>query len=196
MHTEHKLKKNIGIDYFYSFLFNFDVTAAIWVLYLIARGMNLVQVGLLEEIYHAASFCIEVPSGAVADLPGHLSGTTYHQENRHQNKVSCICYYGRSPDSIWNGESGSSCAMFLWNRSAWCHGVSSGLKRTEYTTGIRTARHHYIHSKHDDSLLMIVIFPICGGIGENMGLGRSFVIVGVLQLIIMVVIWLFHRKSL
>lgn len=39
-------------------------------LYLAYLGMNLVQIGLLEGIYHAAGIVCEIPSGAMADLRG------------------------------------------------------------------------------------------------------------------------------
>ena len=65
-----QLKKNININYLYSFILNFDVTGAIWVLYLSFKGMNLIQIGLLEGVYHIVGFLCEVPSGAMADLLG------------------------------------------------------------------------------------------------------------------------------
>ena len=36
-----KIKKNIKNDYLYRFLSSFDITSAIWVLYLGYKGMNL-----------------------------------------------------------------------------------------------------------------------------------------------------------
>lgn len=65
-----KIEKNININYLYSFILNFDVTGAIWVLYLSFKGMNLIQIGLLEGIFHITGFIFEVPSGAMADLLG------------------------------------------------------------------------------------------------------------------------------
>lgn len=42
----------------------------IWVLYLGYHGMNLMQIGILEGIYHLTGILFEIPSGAIADLLG------------------------------------------------------------------------------------------------------------------------------
>lgn len=65
-----QLEHNIWIDYIFSFCRNFDVSSAIWVLYMGYRGLSLWQIGIVEGIFHAASFLFEVPSGALADLAG------------------------------------------------------------------------------------------------------------------------------
>ncbi|MFC6386234.1 MFS transporter [Sporolactobacillus kofuensis] len=57
---------NVRYNYIYNFCSFFGVTA-LWVLYLTHRGMSLVEVGLLESIFHVSSFLFEVPSGALAD---------------------------------------------------------------------------------------------------------------------------------
>jgi len=49
---------------------NFDLSSAIWVLYLIYKGLPLWQIGLLEGIFHCTSLITEVPTGAIADLIG------------------------------------------------------------------------------------------------------------------------------
>ena len=35
------IKKNINIDYIYSFMKNFDISSAIWVLYMVYKGLPL-----------------------------------------------------------------------------------------------------------------------------------------------------------
>lgn len=65
-----RLEKNIAADYVFCFLRNFDIASAIWVLYMIYRGLPLWQVGIVEGIFHVTSFLLEVPSGALADLFG------------------------------------------------------------------------------------------------------------------------------
>lgn len=65
-----KIKKNIKNDYLYRFFSSFDITSAIWVLYLGYKGMNLVEIGLLEGIFHITGFLSEIPTGALADLFG------------------------------------------------------------------------------------------------------------------------------
>lgn len=62
--------KNIRKNYFYTFLANAGLSEAIWMLYLAYRGMSLVEIGLLESIFHITSLLMEVPTGAVADRYG------------------------------------------------------------------------------------------------------------------------------
>lgn len=65
-----KFKRNVKIDYIYCFMKNFDISSAIWVLYMVYKGLPLWQIGVVEGIFHIASFLFEVPSGALADLFG------------------------------------------------------------------------------------------------------------------------------
>lgn len=65
-----RLKRNIGLDYISTFITNLNMQSSIWVLYLAYCGLSLVEIGLLEGIYHATTILCEVPSGAAADLLG------------------------------------------------------------------------------------------------------------------------------
>lgn len=65
-----KIKNNIKNDYLYRFFSSFDITSAIWVLYLGYKGMSLTEIGLLEGIFHITGFLSEIPTGALADLFG------------------------------------------------------------------------------------------------------------------------------
>lgn len=65
-----KIRRNITLDYISTFVTNLNMQSSIWVLYLAYCGMNLMQIGLLEGIYHATSVVCEIPSGALADLVG------------------------------------------------------------------------------------------------------------------------------
>ncbi len=64
------MQKNIKLSYVYNFFFSFNITSAIWVLYLSFKGLSLVQIGLLESVFHLTSFLCEVPTGAIADIYG------------------------------------------------------------------------------------------------------------------------------
>ena len=70
MSTNNKLKRNISVSYIYNFLLQMNITSAIWVLYLAFKGMSLVEIGLLEAIYHITGLLFELPTGAIADLYG------------------------------------------------------------------------------------------------------------------------------
>lgn len=65
-----KIKRNIKVDYIYRFLSCFDITSGIWVLYLGYKGMSLIQIGILESIFHITGFISEIPTGVMADLIG------------------------------------------------------------------------------------------------------------------------------
>lgn len=64
------MKKNIKLGYMYNFFTYFNITSAIWVLYLSFKGLNLVQIGILESVFHLTSFLCEIPTGAIADIYG------------------------------------------------------------------------------------------------------------------------------
>lgn len=64
------IKRNVKLDYVFCFIKNFDISNAIWVLYMAYKGLPLYQIGIVEGIFHVASFLFEVPSGALADLFG------------------------------------------------------------------------------------------------------------------------------
>ncbi|MDR3594936.1 MFS transporter [Clostridium sp.] len=70
MNINEKLKRNISISYVYNFLLQLNITSAIWVLYLSFKGMSLIQIGLVESIYHLAGVLFELPTGVIADLYG------------------------------------------------------------------------------------------------------------------------------
>lgn len=70
MNTKTKLKRNVTVSYVYNFMMKLDITSAIWVLYLASKGLSLVEIGVVESIYHVTSLLFELPSGAIADIYG------------------------------------------------------------------------------------------------------------------------------
>ena len=70
MSINNKLKRNISVSYIYNFLLQLNITSAIWVLYLAFRGMSLVEIGLLESVYHITGVLFELPTGVIADVYG------------------------------------------------------------------------------------------------------------------------------
>ncbi|MFZ4617143.1 MAG: MFS transporter [Rectinemataceae bacterium] len=65
-----RISDNIPKSYVYSFVSSFGLTDAIWMLYLAHRGMSLLEIGLLESIFHLTSLVMEIPTGVVADRFG------------------------------------------------------------------------------------------------------------------------------
>ncbi len=82
-----KLKRNISIGYVYNFFLQLNMTSAIWVLYLAFKGMSLIEIGILESIYHITGLILEIPSGAIADLYGRKFSVIV---GRVVNLISCI----------------------------------------------------------------------------------------------------------
>ena len=64
------LRRNIPLDYLFTFTGNLNLTHGIWMIFLAARGFSLLEIGILESIFHVTSFLMEVPMGVVADLRG------------------------------------------------------------------------------------------------------------------------------
>lgn len=65
-----RIQQNIWVNYLYTFFLRFNISNTFWFLYLLYKGQSLVQVGLLESIYHISSLLLEVPTGMIADLWG------------------------------------------------------------------------------------------------------------------------------
>lgn len=82
-----KLKRNISISYMYNFFLQLNITSAIWVLYLAFKGMSLVEIGMLESIYHITGLLLELPTGAFADLYGRKFSVVL---GRVVSVISCI----------------------------------------------------------------------------------------------------------
>ena len=55
-----RYRRNIGLNYLYSLLMNLNLTHGLWMIYLTGMGFPLVQLGLLEGIYHITGFLMEI----------------------------------------------------------------------------------------------------------------------------------------
>ncbi|KYH34038.1 major facilitator superfamily protein [Clostridium tepidiprofundi DSM 19306] len=65
-----KLRKNIVKNYVFIFFSRLDLTQGIWMIYLATKGMSLLQLGILEGVFHVTSLLMEVPTGVIADIYG------------------------------------------------------------------------------------------------------------------------------
>jgi MFS family permease len=81
-----ELKKNIQRNYLFTFLYNFNLTSSIWMIYLASKGMTLIELGMLESIFHITSFAMEVPTGAIADIFG-------RKVSRTLSRVFSVLYF-------------------------------------------------------------------------------------------------------
>lgn len=64
------IKKQIFLLYLMTSVGYFQIAGASWVALLAARGFSLLEIGILESIFHIVSFCFEIPSGILADVFG------------------------------------------------------------------------------------------------------------------------------
>ncbi|MDC7246553.1 MAG: MFS transporter [Sphaerochaetaceae bacterium] len=62
--------RNIRLNYLFVALSSLNLTHGVWMIYLAMRGFSLIELGILEGLYHVASFLMEIPTGAVADVWG------------------------------------------------------------------------------------------------------------------------------
>jgi len=65
-----KYKKNILLDHFHTFFRSFNVTQAMWLIFLYSRGFTIFEIALFEGIFHVTSVLFEIPTGAIADMFG------------------------------------------------------------------------------------------------------------------------------
>lgn len=70
LNMNRKIGRNIGLDYSFTFLNNLNLLHALWMIWLALNGFSLLELGILEGVFHLTSFLMEVPTGAVADLWG------------------------------------------------------------------------------------------------------------------------------
>jgi MFS family permease len=87
MSINKNLERNISVSYIYNFLLQINITSAIWVLYLAFKGMSLIEIGLLESIYHITGLICELPTGAIADVYGKKFSVLL---GRFISVISCI----------------------------------------------------------------------------------------------------------
>lgn len=113
-----KLLRNIKLDYFSTFITNLNMQSCIWVLYLTYCGMSLLQIGLLEGIYHITCMLCEIPSGAWADLVG----------RKRSMLISRVCIT-------------ISCILMLFARSFWGFALSFAIQAlgNSFTSGSEEA---------------------------------------------------------
>ena len=64
------IKKQVGKLYGITATGYFQIAGASWVALLAARGFSLIEIGIIESMFHAVSICFEVPSGVAADVFG------------------------------------------------------------------------------------------------------------------------------
>ncbi|MBR6801167.1 MAG: MFS transporter [Eubacteriaceae bacterium] len=64
------IKKQIYSILTISVLSRFLIAGSAWVALLSQRGFSMVEIGIVESVFHVASFCFEIPSGIISDVFG------------------------------------------------------------------------------------------------------------------------------
>lgn len=66
-----RYKNNIKLDYYHTLVRNINLTQGFWLLFLIqVKQFDLLDVGILETVFHMTSLSMEVPTGVIADVFG------------------------------------------------------------------------------------------------------------------------------
>ena len=170
MNINNKLKRNISVSYIYNFLLQLNITSAIWVLYLAFRGMSLVEIGLLESVYHITGVLFELPTGVIADVYGKKFSVV---TGRIVSVVSCILMI--TSDS------------FLGFAIAFCLSSAS----MNLNSGAAEA---LVYDSLCFSAFMICVFPLFGLLAEKIGFSITFGIIGLLYIPVMMFLMLKLRK--
>lgn len=77
MDKSKRYKDNVMKNYFYTLFTSIDLTRGIWMIYIATKGISLVQLGILEAIFHITSFLMEIPTGMVADVLGRKASRVF-----------------------------------------------------------------------------------------------------------------------
>ena len=88
------IKRQINKLYTLTTVSYFRIAGASWVALLALRGFSLLQIGILESIFHIASSCFEIPSGVVADVFG--------RKRAHYPCKQLICCLFAGEDSLFS----------------------------------------------------------------------------------------------
>ena len=94
-------KGNIPLLAGLEFTSYFGITS-FWILFFIQNGLSLLQIGLLESIFHGTSLLCEIPSGMLADR------FSYKTNLYLARLASIVILY---LDFTWSGEFLDLCAL-------------------------------------------------------------------------------------
>lgn len=168
-------KKNIALLGATEWLSFFGITS-FWVLFLSQKGMSLLEIGLLESIFHGTSLLSEVPSGVLADR---FSYKTNLYLSRLFNILSCLLMLAGNGQfwlyslgmivSAWsyNFDSGTSDAMLFesakeagWeSRYLKLSSLKSGIAEATMTLG-KVAAGFFVHGFLDVTYMVHIVFSL------------------------------------
>lgn len=181
--------KNIKIDYIFCFLKNIDFSSAVWVLYLIYKGVPLWQIGILEGIFHTASFISEVPTGALADLLG-------------RKKVMIVGRFCSAVASILmissNGFVGFAISFIV---SAWGYNLNSGSEEALVYDSMKLSGKENEYIKVSGRLNIIIEFAqgistFAGGVLSEYSYSYCYTLAAIISIISVIPVLLMQEPNI
>ncbi len=107
------IKRQINKLYTLTTVSYFRIAGASWVALLALRGFSLLQIGILESIFHIASSCFEIPSGVVADVFGRKRTLAL---SKLVSVLSCLAMILSDNFERWHLRLHSVRSVTIWNR--------------------------------------------------------------------------------
>ena len=144
-----KIKNQIRSLYASSILSNLSLTGA-WVAILASRGFSLVEIGLAETCYHAASLLTEIPSGTLADVFG----------RKKMLIISTFIHILANVIMILSGSLATVCLSIAL--IAVCDSFASGSGDALAYDSLKTAGQESTYARYESNQL--IIYRLCGGI--------------------------------
>ena len=144
-----KIKNQIRKLYASSILGNLSLTGA-WVAILAARGFSLVEIGLAETAYHAASLLTEIPSGTLADVYG----------RKKMLIISTLIHILAGAVMILSNNLAFVCLSIALY--AVCDSFASGSGDALAYDSLKSAGQEQTYDRYESNQL--IIYRLCGGI--------------------------------
>ncbi|MBF0777415.1 MFS transporter [Streptococcus cuniculi] len=169
-------RKNIGVLYVVEFFSFFGITT-FWVLFLSQNGMTLLEIGLLESIFHGTSLLSEIPSGMLADRFSYKSNLLVGRMAAIVSCILMICGQGHfwiyalaMMVNAWayNFDSGTSSAMLydsavhagLKDRYLAFSSVISGVAEATMSLGAVLAG-FFVHGQLEVTYYIMIGYSLC-----------------------------------
>ena len=144
-----KIKNQIRKLYASSILGSLSLTGA-WVAILAARGFSLVEIGLAETAYHAASLLTEIPSGTLADVYG----------RKKMLIISTLIHILAGAVMILSNNLALVCLSIALY--AVCDSFASGSGEALAYDSLKSAGQEQVYDRYESTQL--IIYRLCSGI--------------------------------
>ena len=117
-------KRNISLLAGLEFTSYFGITS-FWILFFIQNGLSLLQIGLLESIFHGTSLLCEIPSGMLADRFSYK--TNLYLARLSSIGSSILILFGQGVAEVTRTLGTVVAGFFIHGALAWTYYISIGL---------------------------------------------------------------------